>query len=71
MCIRDRIKGGLVNMFNLPTINEQRELIKFKNYRKNSIKILKVNHNKIVNKNLNKDIFETNIPTMKCIKPYQ
>ena len=31
--ILEMIKGGLITVFNLP-INEQRELIKFKNYRK-------------------------------------
>ena len=60
----EMIKDGLVNIFNLP-INEQRELIKFKNYRQNLIKILKVNHNKMVNKNLNKDIFKLNLPAIE------
>ena len=34
----EMIIGGLINMFNLP-INEQREIIKFKNSSKNLIKI--------------------------------
>ena len=57
----EMIKGGLLHVLNLP-INE-RELIKFKNYNRNSlIEILNVNHNKIVRKNLNKAILKLNIP---------
>ena len=58
----EMIRGGLVNIFN-PPINEQKELIKFKNYNENSIKISKINHNKTMKKNLNKNILKTNMPT--------
>ena len=45
-----------------PIINH-RARINGKKYEGNFIKILKVNHHKIVNKNLNKDIFKLNMPT--------
>ena len=56
------IRRGLVDIFKTP-INEQKELIKFKNYKENSIKISKVNHNKTMNQNLHKNILKANMPT--------
>ena len=57
-------KGGLINVFNLP-IKEQRELSKVKNYRKNSMKMSKVNHHKIIKKNLNKFGYHLNMSTIE------
>ena len=57
-------KGGLISAFNIP-INERRELSKSMNYRKNFIKMAKVNHHKIIKKNLNKFKYHLNISTIK------
>ena len=61
MCIRDRTRSGLINFVDNPIIRH-RARINGKKYEQNFIKILKVNHHKIVNKNLNKDIFKSNMP---------
>ena len=57
-------KGGLINAFNIP-INERRELSKSMNYRKNFIKMAKVNHHKIIKKNLNRFKYYLNIATVE------
>ena len=49
----DMRKGGLISAFNIP-INERRELRKDMNYRRNFIKMAKVNHHNIIKKNINK-----------------
>ena len=57
-------KGGLISAFNIP-INERRELSKGLNYRKNFIKMAKINHHRIIKKNLNKLKSQLNILTIE------
>ena len=59
--ILEMTRSGLINFMDNPII-KHRTRINGKKYEKNFIKILKVNHHKIVNKNLNKDIFKSNMP---------
>ena len=60
--IVEMTRSGLINVINFPSI-DCRAGINCKKDERNFIKILKVNHHKIVNKNLNKDIFKSNMPT--------
>ena len=57
-------KGGLISAFNIP-INERRGLSKGKSYRKNLIKLSKINHHRIIKKNFNKLKSQLNILTIE------
>ena len=61
MCIRDRIKNGLVNVLNLPITNHK-GIINVKNSRRNLIKILEGTHHKTVGEDLKESMFKFNTP---------
>ena len=57
-------KGGLVSTLNIP-INERRELCNGMKYRRNSMKMTKMNHHGIITKTLNKFKCHLNKSTIK------
>ena len=60
--ILEMTRRGLIN-FRYDPSSDHRARIKGKKYEQNFIKILKVNHHKTVDKNLNKDTIKSNMPT--------
>ena len=57
-------KGVLISAYNIP-INERRELCKGMKYRRNFMKITKINHHTTITKTLNKFKYYSNISTSK------